>query len=102
MKSIVDEGNLCIFCGAAAEPHHLVFGFSQRELADQDLLILPVCRAHHTSGEKLRRIHDNIMAERLSKMLGQVCWEKHKIAEKGFTEKEAREEFIKRYGRSYF
>lgn len=102
MRSIVDDSNFCIFCGAAAEEHHLIFGMSQRRLADEDLLILPVCRMHHTEGEILRRIHDNIMAERFSKMLGQSEWEKHAIATKGYSEKKAREEFIKRYGRSYF
>ena len=47
-----------------------------------------------------QRVHDNTTAEKLSKIAGQLAWEKHCVAS-GHTEDEARELFRKRYGRSY-
>jgi hypothetical protein len=47
------------------------------------------------------QIHENPPAEKLSKMLGQVAWEKHTISTIGCTEAEAREFFRNRYGISY-
>jgi hypothetical protein len=43
-------------------------------------------------GKATERIHENPMAEKLSKMLGQAIWEKHNGD---------REAFRKRYGKSY-
>nr|DAW76340.1 MAG TPA: CcmH protein [Caudoviricetes sp.] len=51
-------------------------------------------------GELSRRIHGNPMAEAMSKIIGQLAWEKRAVAE-GQTEEEAREAFRKRYGESY-
>ena len=93
-KSIVTEHeNICAFCGREADgEHHLIFGTAGRELSEKDGLKLPVCNDCHNMGDKLRRIHDNPMAERLSKMLGQAVFE-GKIG--------TRDDFRKRYGRSY-
>lgn len=83
----------CIFCGKPAEAeHHLLFGTSMRALAEKDGLKVPVCNDCHNMGDKLNRIHDNPMAEKLSKMLGQAIYEAY-IGD--------REQFRKRYGRSY-
>ena len=71
-----------------------------RPLAEDDGIKLPVCVRCHTSGNVTERIHDNVMAEKLSKICGQLAWEKRKVAE-GFTEEKARELFRYRYGRSY-
>ena len=46
------------------------------------------------------RIHDNVMAEKMSKMLGQMAWEKQRISE-GYTPGEAHEMFYKRYKKHY-
>lgn len=94
MQGIVTEYNdICIFCGRQAEAeHHLIFGTAGRELSDKDGLKVPICNNCHNMGDKLHRIHDNPMAERLSKMLGQAMFEA-KIG--------SREEFRKRYWRSY-
>jgi thymidine kinase len=101
-ESIIDKSNYCVFCGAeTSTKHHLIFGLSQRQIAEDEGVYIPVCDYHHTLGDITRRIHDNTIAERLSKMYGQVCWEKRKISEKGCTEDEAREMFIKRFGRNY-
>lgn len=76
---ITEHGNICVFCGKPAEcEHHLVFGSGKRNLAEQGGL-----------GE---RIHDNPIAEKLSKMLGQAIYE----ARLG-----SREDFRTRYGKSY-
>lgn len=106
-KSIVTKyTEICAFCGAPAQAmHHLVFGTSERKISDNDGLVLPVCNECHNmngSGKNTRMIHGNSAAETMSKMIGQLAWEKHKIAgSPGMTEDEAREAFQKRYGRSY-
>lgn len=94
MKSIVtDQSRICIFCGRPADgEHHLIFGTAGRQLAEKDGLKVPICNDCHNMGDKLKRIHDNPMAERLSKMLGQAIFEAH-IG--------TREEFRQRYGKSY-
>lgn len=93
-KSILTEyTDICIFCGAPAEcMHHLLFGNGMRELAEEDGIKVPSCSRCHMTGSIQERIHDNPMAEKLSKMLGQAVWEK---------EYGTREQFRKRYGRSY-
>ena len=95
MKSIVtDCMSVCLFCGRQADAeHHLIFGTAGRELSEKDGLKIPVCNSCHNMGSKLNRIHDNPMAEKLSKMLGQAIFE-GKIG--------TREEFRKKYGKSYF
>lgn len=68
-KGIVTEyPEICIFCGRQAEAeHHLIFGTAGRELSEKDGLKIPVCNNCHNMGQKLCRIHENPMAERLSK-----------------------------------
>lgn len=93
----------CFFCGTHLinGNHHLLFGNSMRILAEEDGLHVPICDRCHTLGEVSRRIHDNPMAEKLSKMLGQAIYERNKCAE-GAALDEARESFRRRYGRSYW
>jgi hypothetical protein len=95
MKSIVTKyTDICIFCGAPAEcEHHLLFGQGIRPLAEADGIKVPSCnRCHNLANKAIDRIHENPMAELLSKMLGQAIWEAHYGT---------REEFRKRYGQSY-
>lgn len=94
MKGIVTEyENICIICGKAAEAeHHLIFGTAGRNLSEKYGLKVPICNGCHTLNEKCRRIHDNPMAEKLSKMLGQAIFE----AKVG-----SRDDFRKIFGRSY-
>lgn len=93
-KSIVTEyESVCFFCEAPAEcEHHLLFGNGVRKLAEKDGIKVPICNRCHNMGNLLERIHDNSMAENLSKKLGQAIWEK---------EYGTREQFRKRYGQSY-
>ena len=98
---LTDDMDHCFFCGRPADcEHHLIFGSANRELADEDGLMVPVCYRCHTTGPVTMRIHDNIMAEKLSKMLGQMAWEKQRISE-GNTPQEAHTMFYRRYGKHY-
>lgn len=90
---VTDYDKICIFCGRPVEcEHHLLFGNGIRKLAEQDGLKVPICNNCHNMGSTIERVHDNSMAEKLSKILGQVIYEA-KIG--------SREEFRARYGKSY-
>lgn len=90
---ITNYDGICFFCGRPAEcEHHLLFGKGIRPLAEADGLKVPSCNQCHNLGIVSGRIHDNAMAEKLSKMLGQAIYEK---------EIGTREDFRKRYGKSY-
>lgn len=93
-ESIVTEyKTICFFCGKPAQcEHHLIFGNGLRKLADKDGLKVPSCDRCHEKGAVIEKVHENPMAEKLSKMLGQAIYEK-KIG--------TREEFRDRYGISY-
>lgn len=94
--------------GRAECRHHVVFGNGTRELAEVDGLWIPLKNYEHNMSQKgtIYQIHGNIAAEKLSKMLGQIAWEKKYIIDKyelpfeGIND-EAREAFIARYGRGY-
>jgi hypothetical protein len=102
MDSILtDNKDYCFFCGRPAEcKHHLIFGSSNRQLADEDGLTIPACNCCHNMGNVKDRIHDNPMAEKMSKIIGQLAWENKGIAS-GLNPYGARELFRKRYGKSY-
>lgn len=113
-KGIVTQHEtICFICGRQAEAeHHLIFGTAGRELSEKDGLKVPVCNNCHNMGQKLCRIHENPMAERMSKMIGQLAWEREwllkntvTINSKGQMAKVegnvVRSQFMKRYGRSY-
>ena len=90
----------CLFCGRPVESTHHLIGGPNRKKADQDGLYVPCCNGCHNMGQTMQRIHGNPMAEILSKMLGQLAFEKREVA-KGSTEEQAREAFRQRYGVSY-
>ena len=93
---------ICELCGKPAEcTHHWLFGYGVRDKADEDKIYGRLCnKCHNLAPSVSDRIHDNPMAERLSKMYGQALWE-IQLVEYGYTRKEARQRFIKRYGMSY-
>lgn len=101
MNSIVTKyTEFCAICGKPTEcQHHLIFGTGVHKLADEDKLILPMCHKCHNMGLATNKLHDNSMAESLSKMVGQLAWEKNYY--RTTEEDEAREAFMKRYSRSY-
>ena len=102
-KSIVTSyEDISAFSGRPAQcTHHLIMGSGLRKLADEDGLTIPLTHDEHNTGMLIERIHGNPAAEHLSRMVGQLAWEKHKIAMEGCTEFEARESFRKRYSISY-
>jgi len=97
------EIELCALCGQNADfTHHLIFGRGIRPLADEDGLTIPICNnCHNMAIKPQHRIHENSTAEKLSKMLGQMQFERDYIAKHGAGVEEAHKAFMKRYGRSY-
>ena len=109
-KSIITKfESISAFSGTPKErDHHCIFGRGVRELADADGLWIPLLNREHNLSPNgtIYQIHGNPAAEKLSKMVGQLAWEKHYIAEKYSVpfddiENEAREAFRERYGVSY-
>ena len=103
MKSVVTEyDGICFLCGRAADgQHHLIFGRSERKLADEDGLKVPVCNRCHNAGAILEKIHGNPVAEKMSKMIGQLAWEKSQLTDDPEIAREIRKMFMDRYGKSY-
>ena len=110
VKNIVTEyTELSAFSASSKEcDHHLIFGSGSRKQADEDGLLLPLTHKEHNMGAIPERIHDNPAAEKLSKMLGQVAFEKEcyrktleNMQEIDEGEDPAREAFRERYGISY-
>lgn len=98
--------NICAICGKPREAdHHLIFGNGMRALAEADGIKLPICNNCHNLAVQIScRIHDNPMAESLSKIAGQLAWEKewYKHNNAVFSNEDpAREFFRNRYGKSY-
>lgn len=90
---------LCAMCGkVATETHHLIYGASQRKLADEDGITMPLCRSCHKDVHYLGKLGN------LSKMFGQLMWEYWWLADFGDADSVvacAKKEFRERYGRSY-
>jgi len=109
-KSIVTKyEDYSVFSGVPKDcTHHLIFGVGVRKLADEDGLWIPLLNSEHNLSSKgtIYQIHGNPAAEKLSKMLGQMAWEKQYLVNKyelpfDDLSEEAREAFRKRYGQSY-
>lgn len=120
-KSILTKyENLSAFSGAPATcHHHLVYGRygALRDKAENFGLWIPLTDSEHNMSSKgnINQIHGNPAAEKLSKMLGEVAWERQYLAKKladvnkdGLDEKsveewidEAREAFRKEFGECF-
>lgn len=79
--------DVSVFSGLFATcKHHLIFGQygALRNKADKYGLWIPLTDDEHNMSAKgnTNHIHGNSAAEKLSKMLGQVAWEKNYLAEK--------------------
>lgn len=119
MKSILTKyEQFSVFSGSPKQcDHHLVFGKGSfwRRLSEEYGLKIPLLnREHNMSSEGTsHQIHDNVAAEHLSKMLGQVAFEKYYLAEKLASGEnlghqsaedwmdESREEFRRVFGESF-
>ena len=109
-KSIITNyENISTFSGKPAEcEHHCIFGAGMRTLADEDRLVIFLTSEEHNMSSRgtIYQIHGNIAAEKLSKMVGQLAWEKQYLIEKyelpfENLSDEAREAFKDRYGKSF-
>ena len=95
----------CVLCGApTTTTHHFLFGKGIRPLAEADGIYANVCDTCHNMGRD--SIHGNSVSEKLSKIIGQLAWEKDYIAQNASLpfeglEEEAREKFRARYGKSW-
>lgn len=109
-KSIITNyDKISTFSGLPAEcEHHVIFGGALRKLADEDGLVIYLANHEHNMSPKgtIYQIHGNIAAEKLSKMLGQMAWERNYLIKKyelpfENLSDEAREAFKNRYGKSF-
>ena len=117
MKSkITDYVEYSAFSGSPAECyHHLIFGRGVRKLADEDRLIIGLKNSEHNMSPNgtINQIHDNPAAEKLSKIAGQLAWERNYLIsqmalpfeseDEAFDRlsRECREAFRRRYQKSY-
>ena len=104
MHSILTQyEDISAFSGSTSEcRHHMIFGSGVRKLAEEDGLWIPLTHKEHNMSPEglIMQIHGNPTAEKLSKICGQLAWEKQAILD-GHTDEEARNAFIRRYGISY-
>ena len=90
MKSILQEGKECFRCGKLTGLHkHHVFGGPNRSKSEKDGLFIYLCGEDHNLSS--RGIHYDKKFDLLVK----------KYAQKVYEKTHSREEFIKRYGKSY-
>lgn len=86
----------CAICGRPTTTfHHLCFGNAYRRLSEEDGLKIPICAICH------EELHHNTVACELSRICGQLAYEKQIIEREGLNSEQARECFRKRYNRSY-
>lgn len=91
MKSIMQSGDKCFACGMAygTEEHHVFPGNPNRRHSEEDGLKVRLCHFCHEKAHSSRR--DGIDLLKALQRCGQAKYE----------ETHSREDFIKRYGRSY-
>ena len=88
----------CAICGAIEgvnvkqlQKHEIFFGIANRDKSIEDKMIAPLCDKCHLNSEKA--VHKNADTDLKLKQQAQIVWEKTYGT---------REDFIKRYGRSWF
>ena len=89
MKSIVSNDKVCFFCkdNFNLEKHHILHGTANRQHSEDDGLWVYLCQKHH------RFVHDH--PQRLMDL--KLCM----VAQSKYEETHTREEFLKRYKRSW-
>lgn len=87
----------CFICGRPVDTdvHHLVMGNGNKQIADRWGLTAPICRKCHTE------LHANAISCTLSRICGQLLFEKNIIEKEGVNADEARERFRQSFGVSY-
>lgn len=106
-KSIVTNyEDISAFSGAPTECiHHCVFGTGLRALSEIYGLTIPLTNAEHNMSPQgtINQIHGNPAAEKLSKMLGQIAFEKEYYRKQLYNDDSdpARDKFRKVFNKSY-
>lgn len=100
---ITKYNDYCLICGSPAEHHHIFKGNKQRKLSDEDGLIIPLCKEHHTGNMS---VHNKKELNILVEIIGQLAFERQWIINQtqlpfNDVSEEAREAFRQRYSRSY-
>ena len=88
-RSIISNARKCYVCGSenALEKHHCIFGTANRKKAESDGLWVYLCQRDHEA------VHNSDICEkRALQELAQEKWE---------SKYGNRDEFIKKYGKSY-
>lgn len=98
-KSILQEKNgICFLCALlegdtrqqyGLHKHHVFFGTANRKLSEEDGLYIYLCMRHHETGP------DAVHVNKGTRVMLQI------YAQEAYEKTHTREEFIKRYGRSY-
>lgn len=96
---ITDDMNHCLICASDnIHIHHAIAGNANRAKSTKFNLVMPLCPKHHNMSNN--SVHLNPDMGVMSKIIGQLAFEKRKCAE-GMTEDEARQEFRNQFGKSY-
>lgn len=102
---ITKYDKLCAICNRpATHIHHLVEGNGKRDLSDRYGMTIPLCADCHNMTKN--SVHLNTKMNAMSHIIGQLWYERQYIAEKAelpFEDlgEEARESFLKTFGKSY-
>lgn len=87
---LTDDVEHCIVCGQdRTAMHHVFEGNSNRKLSEEDKYKIPLCYRHHNGSNNAIHFNKKLDME----------WKR--IAQQHYEETHSREDFIKRYGRSY-
>lgn len=91
-KSIIDNEKECFICRTTKDldKHHVFRGESKRSFAEKDGCWVWLCQNHHTLTNEA--LHNNTPFRRTLEKYAQYIWE---------NTYGTREEFIRRYGKSF-
>ena len=91
-KSLIQNGRYCYVCGTeyALHKHHIFYGSANRKLSEEDGAYCYLCYMHHNGGNY--GVHFNKDLDIELKRECQEAWEQTKGT---------REDFIKRYGKTW-
>lgn len=95
-----EERKTCFMCGRICytERHHIFGGTANRRLSEEDGLVVDLCHDCHNSPPD--GVHFNKERMKYLHQYGQMTFEARKRQE-GASDEEAREMFMKRYGKNY-
>lgn len=90
-KSILQHNKACYICGTTLNLHmHHIYGGANRSISDKDGCVVYLCVNHHTGAQG---VHINRKIDLALKARCQTEWQKQN--------NKTKEDFIKRYSKSY-